>query len=141
MPVSSPSPIPSFTKLARFTGSSFKIASRRQWSGGGGGGSGGRRGEVPGSACFARRFFAPLPYQKTWSQASTKRKRPAISLDCTEKPTDAIHYSLTTLDYSATTTALLGVVWGVHSVIQAVHPETSVFIFPLILHFRYWHSS
>ena len=56
-------------------------------------------------------------------------------------PTDAIHYSLTTLDYSATTTALLGVVWGVHSVIQAVHPETSVFIFPLILHFRYWHSS
>ena len=90
---------------------------------------------------FARRFFAPLPDQKTWSQASTKRERPAISLDCTKKLTDAIHYSLTTLDYSATTTALLGVVWGVHSVIQAVHPETSVFIFPLILHFRYWHSS
>ena len=40
MPFSSPSPIPSFTKLARFTGSSFKIASRRQWSRGGGGGGG-----------------------------------------------------------------------------------------------------
>ena len=140
MPFSSPSPIPSFTKLARFTGSSFKIASRRQWSRGGGG-SGGRRGEVPGFACFARRFFAPLLDQKTWPQASTKRERPAISLDCTKKLTDALHYSLTTLDYSATTTALLGVVWGVHSVIQPVHPETSVFIFPFILHLRYWHSS
>ena len=28
-------------------------------------------------------FFAPFPDQKTWSQASTKRERPAISLDCT----------------------------------------------------------
>ena len=128
-------PIPSFHKASIFTGSSVKIASRRQWGEGGGGG---RRGEVPRSA---RRFSASFPDQETWFQASTKRERPAISLDCTKKLTDAIHYSLTTLDYTATTTALLGIVWGVHSVIQAVHPKTSVFIFPLILHFRYWHSS
>ena len=72
-------PIPSFHKASLYTGSSFKIASRRQ----GGGGSGGRRGEVPGSARSGRRFFAPLLDQKTWSQASTKRERPEISLDCT----------------------------------------------------------
>ena len=86
-------PISSFHKASLYIGSSFKIASRRQWGegewGGGNGeggmgrgewGSGGRRGEVPLSA---RRFIAPFPDQETWFQASTKRERPAISLDCT----------------------------------------------------------
>ena len=77
-------PISSFHKASLYIGSSFKIASRRQWGEGGMGrgewGSGGRRGEVPLSA---RRFIAPFPDQKTWFQASTKRERPAISLDCT----------------------------------------------------------
>ena len=45
-------PIPSFHKVSLFTGSSFKIASRRQSGGEGGGGSGGRRGEFPRSARF-----------------------------------------------------------------------------------------
>ena len=68
-------PIPSFHKASLFTGSSFKIASRRQ-SGGGGVGEEEERS-------LARRFFAPLPDQKTWFQASTKRDLPAVSLDCT----------------------------------------------------------
>ena len=73
-------PIPSFHKASLFTGSSFKIASRRL---SGGGGGGGRRGEVPRTARFRLSIFCPLPDQKTWSQASKKRERPAISLDCT----------------------------------------------------------
>ena len=78
-------PIPSFHKASLFTGSTFKIASRRQlgWGGGGGGGAGGVEEEEEKSfalLAFARRFFAPLPDQKTWSQASTKCERPGQRL-------------------------------------------------------------
>ena len=90
------SPIPSFHKaslfLSLFTGSLFKIASRRQCvcvcvcvEGGGGGVGGVGEEEERFLVLLASLvdFFAPLPYQTTWSQASTKRQRPAISLDCT----------------------------------------------------------
>ena len=69
------SPIPSVHKAIPYTGSSFN---------GGGGGGGGRGGvEEEEERSLARRFFAPLPDQKTWFQASTKRERTEISLDCT----------------------------------------------------------
>ena len=86
-------PSPPFTKLAYTWALHSKSRAdgsggREEWGGGNGEegmgrgewGSGGRRGEVPLSA---RRFIAPFPDQKTWFQASTKRERPAISLDCT----------------------------------------------------------
>ena len=106
------------------------------------GGGGGEEEERSLALLASLVDFLPLfPTKKPGPRLAQNANAQRLVWIAQKKPTDAIHYSLTTLDYSATTTALLGVVWGVHSVIQAVHPETSVFIFPLILHFRYWHSS
>ena len=53
------SPIPSFHKAIPYTGSSFKIASRRQWGGGGGGG--GVEEEEERSLCLLASLVDFLP--------------------------------------------------------------------------------
>ena len=54
-------PIPSFHKASLFTGSSFKIASRRL---SGGGGVGEEEERSLALLAFACRFFAPFPTKK-----------------------------------------------------------------------------
>ena len=68
-------PIPSFLAYTQ----ALHLKSRADGSGWG---EWGKKRRGP-SARFARLFSALLLDQKTWSQASTKRERPAISLDST----------------------------------------------------------
>lgn len=50
-------------------------------------------------------------------------------------------FSFVDLKYSATATALLGVVWGVYFVVKPIHPETRRSLLPFIVNFRHWYGA